>query len=63
MNIEWFFGGNALFFSFMAQVYLFPYFTDVFFFSLTVGRGIAELWSRLLLFQLLQLDNQLSNVP
>lgn len=37
--------------------------SDVFFFLvLTVGRGVAELWSRLLLFQLFQLVRQLSNL-
>lgn len=34
----------------------------LFFLVLTVGRGVAELWSRLLLFQLFQLANQLSNM-
>lgn len=33
------------------------------FLVLTVGRGVAELWSRLLLFQLFQHTNRLSNVP
>ena len=34
----------------------------LFFLVLTVGRSVAELWSRLLLFQLFQLAGQLSNM-
>lgn len=37
-------------------------FSDVFLSCLTVGCGVAELWSRLLLFQLFQLAIQLSNM-